>query len=147
MIRFHQGLSERSVYLRYFSSFSLSKRVDHKRLARICFIDYKNEMVLIAEPVGVEAAESEIIALGRMNKIPFTNEGEVAVLVSDRYQKLGVGYELLRRVVEIARDQKLTRVSAETMADNIPMQRVMKRLGFRAESSEDPNSIRAVLDL
>lgn len=37
-------------------------------------------------------------------------------------------------------------VSAETMADNIPMQVLMKRLGFRAEP-EDANSIRAVLDL
>ena len=29
MIKFHEGLSERSVYLRYFSSISLRKRVDH----------------------------------------------------------------------------------------------------------------------
>ena len=147
MIKFHESLSERSVYLRYFSSLSLRRRVDHKRLARICFVDYKNEMVLIAEPKDGDPSGSEIMAVARMNKFPSANEAEVAVLVSDRYQKLGLGHELLRRVIEVARDEQIGRVSAETMLDNIPMQIVMKRLGFRVEPSQDPGSIRAVLDL
>ena len=37
MVQFHTTLSERSVYLRYFCSLSLSTRVEHERLVRICF--------------------------------------------------------------------------------------------------------------
>ena len=37
IVQFHHTLSERSVYLRYFCSLSLTTRVDHERLVRICF--------------------------------------------------------------------------------------------------------------
>src|SRR5205814_4740376 len=39
MVKFHQTLSERSVYLRYFTPLRLDQRVAHERLSRICFID------------------------------------------------------------------------------------------------------------
>ena len=82
-----------------------------------------------------------------MNKLHAGNEAEVAVLVSDQYQKLGLGNELLRRVVQVARDEKLSRVSAEMLTDNVAMQVITKRLGFRLRASEDLTSVRAFLDL
>ena len=82
-----------------------------------------------------------------MNKLHGKNEAEVAVLVSDQYQNLGLGNELLRRVVQIARDEKLSQVSAEMMPDNVAMQVIMKRLGFGVRTSEDLTSVRAFLDL
>jgi acetyltransferase len=147
MVRFHETLSDRSVYLRYFYSLSLSRRVEHERLSRVCFCDYDREMVLVAEYAGPRIEERQIIAVGRMNKLDSGNEAEVAVLVSDQYQKLGLGQELLRRVIEVARDQKLSRISGEMLTDNIGMQTVAKRLGFRVRASEDFTSIRAFLDL
>ena len=49
MVRFHATLSQRSVYLRYFNLIKLDHRASHERLTRICFIDYDQEMVLVAE--------------------------------------------------------------------------------------------------
>jgi acetyltransferase len=147
MVKFHETLSDRSVYLRYFSSLSLSRRVEHERLLRICFGGYDREMVLVAERIDPSTGERGIIAVGRMNKLHAGNEAEVAVLVSDRYQKLGLGDALLRRVVQIARDEKLGQVSAEMLTDNIAMQIITKRLGFRVRASQDPTSVRAILDL
>jgi acetyltransferase len=147
MVKFHETLSDRSVYLRYFCSLSLSRRVAHERLLRICFGDYDREMALIAEYKDPATGERRIVAVGRMNKLHAKNEAEVAVLVSDQYQNLGLGNELLRRVVQIARDEKLSQVSAEMLADNLAMQVIMKRLGFRLRASEDLTSIRAFLDL
>jgi acetyltransferase len=147
MVKFHETLSDRSVYLRYFCSLSLSRRVEHERLLRICFGGYDREMVLVAERTDPASGERRIIAVGRMNKLHAGNEAEVAVLVSDQYQKLGLGNELLRRVIQIARDEKLTRVSAEMLPDNIAMQIITKRLGFRVRAGEDPTSVRAFLDL
>src|SRR5207245_9070333 len=46
LIRLHQALSERTVYLRYFQPLKLSQRTAHERLTRISFIDYDREMVL-----------------------------------------------------------------------------------------------------
>ncbi len=147
MVKFHETLSDTSVYLRYFYSLSLSRRVAHERLLRICFGDYDREMVLVAERTDPVTGERGIIAVGRMNKLHTGNEAEVAVLVSDRYQKLGLGNELLRRVVQVARDEKLSRVSAEMLTDNVAMQVITKHLGFRVRASEDLTSVRAFLDL
>jgi acetyltransferase len=147
MVKFHETLSDRSVYLRYFCSLSLSRRVAHERLLRICFGDYDREMALVADLIEPGTGEHKIMGVGRMSKLHAGNEAEVAVLVSDQYQKLGLGYELLRRVVQIARDEKLSQVSAEMLTDNVAMQTVMKRLGFRVRASDDLTSMRAFLDL
>ena len=147
MVKFHETLSDRSVYLRYFCSLSLSRRVAHERLLRICFGDYDREMVLVAERTDPGTGERRIIAVGRMNKLHAGNEAEVAVLVSDQYQKLGLGNELLCRVIHVARDEKLSRVSAEMLTDNVAMQIIMRHLGFRVRASDDLTSVRAFLDL
>ena len=147
MVKLHQTLSDRSVYLRYFCSLSLSRRVAHERLLKICFGDYDREMALVAERNDPETGEPQIIAVGRLSKLHGRNEAEVAVLVSDKYQKLGLGNELLRRVIEVARDEKLSQVSAEMLPDNGAMQTIMRRLGFRVRAAADMTSIRAFLDL
>jgi acetyltransferase len=85
--------------------------------------------------------------VGRLSKLRKGNEAEVAVLVTDQYQKLGLGHELLRRVIDVARDEKLSQVSAEMLTDNVAMQVVMRRLGFRVRATEDMTSLRAYLDL
>jgi acetyltransferase len=147
MVKLHETLSDRSVYLRYFCSLSLSRRVAHERLLKICFGDYDREMALVAELTDPATGERRIIAVGRLSKLHSKNEAEVAVLVSDHYQKLGLGHELLRRVIEVARDEKLAQVSAEMLTDNVAMQVVMRRLGFRVRTGEDMASVRAYLDL
>ena len=147
MVKFHETLSDRSVYLRYFCSLSLSRRVEHERLLRICFGDYDREMALVGERIDPGTGERRIIAVGRLSKLHEGNEAEVAVLISDQFQKLGLGNELLRRVIQVARDEKLSRVSAEMLPDNIAMQIIMKRVGFGVRASEDMTSVRAFLDL
>ena len=51
------------------------------------------------------------------------------------------------RITQIARDEKLTQVSAEMLPDNRAMQVIMKRVGFQVRTGEDLTSIRAYLDL
>ena len=146
MVKFHETLSDRSVYLRYFCSLSLSRRVAHERLLRICFGDYDREMVLVAERTDA-GGERQIIGVGRMNKLHSRNEAEVAALVTDQYQRMGLGHELLRRVVQIARDEKVDLATAEMLPDNIAMQAVFRRLGFTIRADEDLTSLRATMDL
>jgi acetyltransferase len=65
-----------------------------------------------------------------LSKARGLNEGEFALLISDRWQKQGLGSELLKRLVDIARSEKLTRVSAIIMSDNHAMLHVCKKTGF-----------------
>ena len=91
MVKFHGTLSEQSVYLRYFHMEKLDSRVAHARLMQKCFIDYDREMALVADRQDPSTGEHEILAVGRMTKVPDSCEAEVAVLVSDQAQKQGLG--------------------------------------------------------
>jgi acetyltransferase len=146
MVKFHETLSDRSVYLRYFHALSLSSRVAHDRLVRICFVDYDREMAIVAEHRDADG-QPRILGVGRLVKSHARNEGEVAVLISDASQNQGLGTELFRRVIQVARDEKLARVDAEILPDNLSMKRIAKHLGFHVQTFDDPSSIRAVLDL
>jgi len=139
MVRFHGRLSERSVYLRYFHLMNLAERVSHQRLIRICFNDYNREIALVA------VRDSEILAVGRLVKAHAANEAELAALIADEYQGQGLGTELWRRLVEIARAEKLDRVTAEILPENLQMIEICRLLGFRLEPDQD--QIHAVLDL
>jgi len=146
MVKFHETLSDRSVFLRYFCSLSLSSRVAHDRLVRICFVDYDREMAIVADCRDAKG-QHRILGVGRLVKSHAKNEGEVAVLVSDECQSQGLGMELFRCVIQIARDEKLSRVDAEILPDNFAMKKIARKLGFRLRTPSDPTSIRAVLDL
>ena len=147
MVKFHETLSDRTVYLRYFYSLSLSARVAHERLSRICFVDYDREMALVADQTDRTTGQRRIMGVGRLVKLHARNQAEVAVLVSDQYQRRGLGTELLSKLVQVARDEKLGGISAEMMGDNLGMQATFRKLGFRLSSSSDPTSIKASLDL
>jgi len=121
--------------------------VAHERLARICFVDYDRVMALVVEHKNRATGQHLILGVGRLIKLNARNEAEVAILVSDQYQKQGLGIELLRRTVQIARDEKLGSVSAEMLRDNLTVQRIFKKVGFRLRSLADSSSISAVLDL
>src|SRR5438093_11976822 len=116
MVKFHETLSDRTVYLRYFSSLSLAARTAHERLVRICFSDYEREMVLVAECRDPQTGEPHILGVGRLNKLQADKAAELAVLIAHQYQHRGLGSELRRRLIQIARDEKLSRIVAEIAA-------------------------------
>jgi len=147
LVKLHQSLSERTVYLRYFQPLKLSQRTAHERLTRICFIDYDREMVLVVEHKG-EGGMSEIIAIGRLSKLRGgSNAAELAVLVDDRYQSQGLGTELYRRLIAVARDEKLKRVESTILAENREMRAICQKLGFRMEADLDDGTMRAELKI
>jgi acetyltransferase len=139
MVSFHEGLSERSVYLRYFSPLKLEQRIAHGRLLRICFNDYDREIALVAER-SLGKGRFEILAVGRLSKVHGSNAGEFAVVVVDKWQNKGLGTELTKRLIQIAKNEKLTRMVAYTLNENHEMQNMCKKLGFQvrhfAEDSE-----------
>jgi acetyltransferase len=141
LARFHATLSEQTVEWRYFHPLRLEQRVDHERLSRVCFNDYDRELALIVERSDPERGGREIIAVGRLSRLPLSNEAEFAIVITDRYQRRGLGSELLRRLVEIGRAEGVGRVIGVILTDNYAMQRVCKRLGFRLHRTLDNATI------
>jgi acetyltransferase len=144
-VRFHETLSERTVYLRYLEHLKLNQRVAHQRLSRLCFIDYDREMALVAE-TGTAPGHS-IIGVGRLKPSPAGDEAEFALLVADPYQGRGLGLEMLKRLIDVGRAERLKRITAEISPENTAMQAVARKLGFKLKGAVNDPTVRAVLEL
>jgi acetyltransferase len=147
LVKFHATLSEQSVYLRYFHMEKLSTRVAHERLIQKCFIDYDREMALVVDFHNPQIGEHEIWAVGRLTRTPGNNEAEVAVLVSDSHQKQGLGIELLHRLIDIGRKEKVGEIVANILPENDGMRALAKHFEFQIRESDDPGMVVAVLSV
>ena len=147
MAKFHEMISERSVYLRYFHMKNLSARVAHEELIQKCFIDYDREMALVADFHNPRTGEHEILAVGRLTKMPGEGEAEVAVLVGDPWQGQGLGTELLRRLIDVGRREKLKSIAANILPENQAMRSLAKHFDFHVVPSDDREMLVTVLNL
>jgi len=147
MVAFHERLSERSVYFRYFHLLNLSQRTAHERLTRMCFIDYDRAMALVATRQNPATGEHEILGIGRLTRLHGMKEAEMAVLISDDFHGRGLGTELLRRLIQICREEKIERLVADILAENRTMQRICEHLGFRLTYEPEDGLVKAELRL
>ena len=148
IVKFHETLSEQTVYRRYFEHLKLSDRVQHQRLTRICFNDYDREIALVAECRHPKTGEPAIVGVGRLSKEHTANEAEFAVLVTDECQRRGIGTELLRNLVEIGRAEKLSRITGEILRDNYAMVRASRNVGFQIDRKDTGGgTVEAYIDL
>ncbi|HWX20566.1 MAG TPA: bifunctional acetate--CoA ligase family protein/GNAT family N-acetyltransferase [Candidatus Binatia bacterium] len=143
LVRFHETLSEESVYYRYFSQLKLDQRIAHERLTRMCFNDYDREIALVAEFKDPKTKHNEILGVGRLSKARGLNEAEFALIISDRWQGQGLGTELLKRLVHIGRDEKLDRITANILAENHAMHHVSRKVGFKLHRDQDDHDFKA----
>jgi acetyltransferase len=146
LVGFHEKLSDRSVLFRYFHAMNLGQRVSHERLIRVCFNDYDRELALVAEGKHPETGERFILGVGRLSKQPGGRDAEFAIVVGDAWQKLGLGTQLLTLLVDVARAEKIARVSATIMGENKEMQHVAEKLGFKLSRSLTDSMVAAALE-
>jgi acetyltransferase len=143
VVRFHENLSDRSVYLRYLHPILLSQRVTHERLARICHGDYDREITLIASQEDPETGEFRIIGAGRISKIHSLDEARISILISDLYQGKGIGSELLKQLIRVSKDENLRKIEAIITQDNAVMRHIFEKLGFTISVGDSDKMIRA----
>ncbi|MCA9887953.1 MAG: bifunctional acetate--CoA ligase family protein/GNAT family N-acetyltransferase [Anaerolineae bacterium] len=146
MVHFHETLSERTVQLRYFTPLNLRQRVSHERLSRIVFIDYDREMVLVAETPNTKTGEPEIAGVARLSRSYDKFSARFGIIISDKYQGLGLGRELLVRLIEIGRAEHVAVISGSVLKENQSMLNLANQLGFEV-TSEDDTVIEVTMDL
>jgi acetyltransferase len=101
----------------------------------------------VAETTDGKSDRREILGVGRLTRNRDTRQAEVAVLIADRCQNVGLGTELLARLIDIARAEKLERIVAHTLAENAAMRGLGEHFGFRVVPGSDPSEVTTVLDL
>ena len=68
-------------------------------------------------------------------------------MISDRFQRQGLGTELLTRLLQIGRDEKIRRIVGVIRPENDAMKGVCQKLGFRLAYRIDEPVIEAEIDL
>jgi acetyltransferase len=137
MVKFHEGLSDRTVYLRYLYPMELDARAAHERLARLCHGDYDREITLVVARDSDDADERAIMGAGRISRIHGANDARLSLLISDCCQGLGLGTELLNQLVSVARQEHITNINAIMTADNEVMKKLFTRMGFTILPEEE----------
>ncbi|HEU4920664.1 MAG TPA: bifunctional acetate--CoA ligase family protein/GNAT family N-acetyltransferase [Candidatus Limnocylindrales bacterium] len=135
LARFHGTLSPATVRARYGTDLALAERTAHERLTRICFVDYDREIALVAE---VPDADGPAVAgVARLSKIHATDRHQVSLVVADAWQGRGIGRELLRSAIGVARGEDAEGVVAELSPENRPMRSLLAEAGFSFEERGD----------
>ncbi len=125
LVAFHDHLSDRSCYLRFFS---LHPHLSPKEVERFTHVDYENRLALVAE------VDHRLIGVGRFDRRPEKDVAEVAFVVADDYQHHGIGSLLLDELATAARDRGISTFVADTLHENHPMLDVFFHSGFDVTS-------------
>jgi RimJ/RimL family protein N-acetyltransferase len=96
-----------------------------------------NHVALAAFEIDRQGQEGNCVAVARFIRTPDDEWlAEVALVVADAYQRLGIGRLLLRRLMTAAADRGIRRMQFYSLADNEPMRRLINGFGaatFRSE--------------
>lgn len=126
LVAFHQRLSFDSIYRRYFYE---HPRLSHDEVRHLTQVDYVDRLALVIED------GEELVAVGRYDRSPNTTTAEVAFVVRDDYQHLGLGHRLLDTLTDAAWARGITTFSAETLYTNRDMMSLFRHSGHTLTTS------------
>jgi GNAT superfamily N-acetyltransferase len=132
LVEFHQHLSIRSTYLRFFT---VHPTLSAKEVERFTTVDYQDRLAFVLERSG------NLIAVGRFDRIIGTSDAEVAFVVADDYQHHGLGSLLLDELARAARVRGISTFVAETLCENKPMLDVFHHSGFDISTKIDYGTV------
>ena len=149
---FVRSLSPESRYMRFASHMP---ELPPRMLARYTLIDYDRELALVAvleettvADDGSRSTTQKIIGVSRYITNPDQESCEFSLVVADELAGQGLGSRLMLSIIEAARAKGLTEIVGLILANNAPMLRLMKSLGFAmAAFPEDPDFKLATLAL
>ena len=121
-----QSFSQETVRFRFFR---IIKDTPHEMRTRYCNIDYDREIGIVAEIE--EEGKKRFIGVTRIILEPGkSSTAEFALVVSDRWQRQGLGSEFLDYTFDIARDKKVKKVYGIVLKDNVPMINLCREKNF-----------------
>ena len=125
---FFSSLSTDSLYSRYHSA---RKIMSYEQLQNFITIDYRKEMIILAlaNDNGIE----EVVGMGEYRLTEKSLMADIALMVRDDYQNIGIGRELFNYLTKIAQNTGILGFTAEVLADNTSVSRMSERMGIKFE--------------
>jgi len=132
LVAFHDGLSPRSVYRRFFFVHPHLSRAEVDRFTQVDYADRMAYAVLNGD---------RIVGIGRYERLPGEPEAEVAFVVTDDHQRRGIGALLLDHLADAARGHGVQRFVAQTLSENRDMLGVFFASGFPVETTSEGGTV------
>jgi GNAT superfamily N-acetyltransferase len=138
LLAFHHHLSSDSIYCRYFS---FHPELSRDELDHLTHVDYFNRLALVIED------GDELVGVARYERIADTSEAEVAFVIRDDYQHLGLGHRLFDSLAAAAWARHVETFTADTLGRNHDMIAVFRHSGFPVTSSVSAGEVSVRLSI
>ncbi len=143
LTEFFKCLSMQSIYYRFFNPI---KKIPQSMLVRFTQIDYDREICLVA--MRESSDEERMLGVARIILEKNLKNAEFAIIVEDQWQGRGIGAELMKRCLSIARERKVERVWGMVLQENTNMLALGRKLGFTMKKMYgEGNAVELTLDL
>lgn len=139
-----RGLSRESIYTRLFS---YRKELTEAGLDRIMHVDPEREVMLLA--TAGTGAEEQVIGSARYVAADGAGKrtAEVAFVVEENYQGLGIAGRLLAALAAVARSRGISAFEAEVLPENASMLKVFERCGLPMQKRKEEGVVHLTLSL
>ncbi len=120
---FFYSLRDESIYYRFFHQKKVFKREMLQK--QWSTVDYRKNMSIVG--LVQKGKYKEIIAIGSYYGEEESDRAEVAFLIREDFQSMGIGSYLLQLLEEIAEENQYNAFTATVMSENVAMVRVFKK--------------------
>jgi len=137
--------SRESVYSRFLA---YKKELTEEELAYLTELDFIHHVGLFA--ILPEADPGRIVGIGRyiiIDQTPANRLAEIALLVVDRYQAIGIGSALLKHLALIAQKAGVRRFEAYILRENSHIQELFEHCGYRIHSEVEDDLLKLCMNI
>lgn len=117
--------------------FSQWQTLTHEFIARLTQIDYARAMAFVA----LDPASGELLGVSRLAADPDYRSAEFAVIVRSDLQKQGIGFALMRQLLDYAAAEGIGELWAHVLVENAAMLQMCDMFGFHLEQNADDHSL------
>ncbi|WP_374012923.1 GNAT family N-acetyltransferase [Pseudoxanthomonas koreensis] len=138
---FFEKVTEEDLRLRFFSAV---RHFSHEFIARLTQLDYARSIALVA----VDPDNGQMLGAVRLLADANYQRGEYGILVRSDLKGYGIGWQLMRIMIEWAGSIGLATVEGQVLRENGTMLAMCRQLGFRVvPDREDPTMMNVALDV
>src|SRR5436305_8969525 len=123
--------------LRFFSAI---KELSEERIEQLTRLDYARAMAFIA----LDEMTGKMLGVVRLHLDRDRRDGEFAVIVRSAFKGHGLGWLLMRRIIDYARMIGLCRMHGHVLAENSTLLRMCAELGFHIDDDPSQKGIKRV---
>jgi acetyl-CoA synthetase (ADP-forming)/acetyltransferase len=142
-VRFFAALDAEDVRLRFFSAL---RELPPAQLARLTQIDYDRAMAFIATRPGPDGMPATL-GVVRAVADPDNRSAEFAIAVRSDLKGQGLGVILFGKLVDYFRARGTGSLTGDALAENIGVQKLVRRFGGMAAAGDEAGIVRLVVPL